>query len=136
MRRLIHTILIAGAFLVLGCTANAQRRPDSRDDPYRAYGRGPLDRVRADLNRAARDMNYLSEGEIRRFNRVRDRIAEFQGNWERGRFDREALDEVINGLNGVIDRSHLRPRDRDVLTDDLARLRQLREEHGRGFRYR
>jgi len=138
MSRLIHRLVVGGALLVIGGAANAQPpgRYDPRDNPYHTYGREPLDRVRGDLNRAARNLNYLSEGEMRRFDRVRERIAEFQRKWERGRFDREDLDEVIAGLNGLIERNRLRPRDREILMDDVERLRHLRERYDREFRHR
>ncbi|HYL77940.1 MAG TPA: hypothetical protein VEU96_27250 [Bryobacteraceae bacterium] len=136
MRSLLHKSLAAATFLLLACSANAQYRDRYRDDPYRTYGRGPLDRVRADLNRAASNMNYLSEAEMRRFNRVQARIAEFQAHWERGVFDRSDLDDIIVSLRGVVDRNRLRPRDRDTLMNDIGRLRALREGYDRGFRYR
>ena len=136
MRSLLHKSLAAAIFLLLAFGANAQYRDRYRDDPYRTYGRGPLDRVRADLERAARHMNYLSEGEMRRFNRVQARIAEFQAHWERGTFDRADLDDIISNLRGVVERNRLRPGDRNILMDDVARLRALRDRNERGFRYR
>jgi hypothetical protein len=71
---------------------------------------------------------------MRRFRIVRDRIFEFQRNWERGRFDREALNETIRGLDNIIDRYRLHPRDRDLLADDVSRLRDMRERYDRGYR--
>jgi len=139
MRRLISKLFVTGALLAMGSSVQAQPPPSHygrSDNPYHAYGREPLDRVRADLGRAARNMSYLSEGEMRRFDRVRERIAEFQRKWEHGRFDREDMDGIIAGLNSVIERNRLRPRDRDLLMDDLARLRQLREHNVRGYSYR
>ena len=134
MQKLSHILFAAAALLWIAPGVNAQYR--DRDDRYRTFGREPLDRVRADLNRAERDLNYLSQDELRRFRIVRDRIFEFQRNWERGRFDREALNETIRGLQNIIDRYRLRPRDRDLLADDLSRLRDMRERYDRGGGYR
>jgi hypothetical protein len=134
MQKSSRILFAAAALLVIVPGVNAQY--GDRDDRYRTYGREPLDRVRADLNRAERDLNYLSQDEMRRFRIVRDRIFEFQRNWERGRFDREALNETIRGLDSIIDRYRLRPRDRDLLADDVSRLRDMRERYDRGGGYR
>ena len=99
------------------------------------YQREPLDRVRADLDRAARDLYYLSGSEMRRFNKVREEIAEFQQKWERGRYDRHEMDDVIGSLQRVVDRNRLEPRDRDMLLNDLGRLRDLRARYSDQSRY-
>jgi hypothetical protein len=133
MQKLSQFLCGAAALLMIAGVANAQppRDRDDRDDRYRSYGRESLDRVRADLDRAGRDMNYLSEDERRRFSRVRDRISEFQRDWERGRFDREALNETIRGLESIIERSRLHARDRDTLARDVSQLREMRERYER-----
>lgn len=118
------------AVVRLTCTLGGIRQPD-QGDQYRGFGRGILDRVRTDLDRVAGDVSSFSEDEMRRFNRVRDRIAEFQSAWEGGRFDREMLSEVIGGLNAIIERSRLRARERDDLAEDLGRLKELRERQDR-----
>ena len=134
MQKLSHIIFAAAALLLIAPGVNAQYR--DRDDRYRTYGREPLDRVRADLNRAERDLTYLSQDELRRFRIVRERIFEFQRNWERGRYDREALNGTIRGLENIIERYRLRPRDKDLLVDDVSRLREMRDRHERGGGYR
>lgn len=85
----------------------------------------PLDYVRADLERAASDMRYLSHSEIKRIRKVREEIGEFQRKWERGRYDRGELNDVIRSLEKVVDRNRLQPRDRDRLLGDIARLREF-----------
>jgi tetratricopeptide (TPR) repeat protein len=114
----------------LTCALGGTRQSD-QGNQYRGFGRGILDRVRADLDRVVQDADSFAGDELRRFNRVRDRIGEFQSAWEGGRFDREILSEVIGGLNAIIERSRLRARDRDSLAEDLDRLKQLRERHDR-----
>jgi hypothetical protein len=127
--------LAAALLMLLGVNATAQRYGD--DYYYRHWGREPLDRVRGDLNRAERNLSYLSEDEMRRFRHIREAINDFQRNWERGRYDGPALDETIGGLHALVDRSKLHQRDRDVLADDLHRLRDLRDrwEHRDRDRY-
>ena len=125
MRQISINTILAGLIL-FGFGANAQPRYDYR------WGRKPLERVRADLDRAARDMGYLSGGDFRRFDRARQEIREFQEKWNRGRFDRHELDDVIGSLQGVVRSNRIRPRDRDILMNDLERLREIRSRSG-GF---
>ena len=124
----VHTRVGDPAIVNLTCAPGGTRRrgPDNQD---RGFGRGILGRVRADLDRMARDVNSFSEDEMRRFNRVRTRIATLATAWEDGRLDRDVLDDVIDGLNGIMERSRLRARDRDDLAEDLSRLKELRERH-------
>lgn len=123
MTRRVAVLLMAGA------TAYAQR-----DERYRSWGREPLDRVRADLDRTERDIRYLGNEEMDRFNRMRGQVSEFQHKWEQGRFDKDMLDHIIEGLNHTVEHSRIRPRDRDVLADDVRRLRELREHWDREHR--
>ena len=42
-----------------------------------------------------------------------------------GRYDRRQLDDVVKALSQVVADNRLMPRDRDVLNDDLKRLRDF-----------
>jgi|ERR1017187_1695658 peptidyl-prolyl cis-trans isomerase A (cyclophilin A) len=122
----VQTQVGDAAIVNLTCVLGGFRPPD-RGSLDRRPGRGIVDRVRADLDRVARGGDSFSEDEMRRFNRVRDRIAEFQSAREAGRFDREVLNEVIVGLNAIIERTRLRARDQDCVAEDLRRLQELRD---------
>ena len=129
MNPLIKKAAAVSMFCLMAATMQAQS--GRYDRPYDGrYRREPLDEVRADLDRAARDMNYLSRPEMNRFNKVRHEIGEFQRKWERGKLDRRDLDDVIRSLDQVVNRNRLHPRDRDLLLNDIARLRGFRD-HGR-----
>jgi hypothetical protein len=121
--------LLGSGLLLIGLTANAQVYGDYRG------AREPLDRVRADLDRAAENIGYLSRGEFARFNHAREEIAEFQDKWNRGFFDRHELDDVIGSLQHVVSGNRLRYEDRDILFYDLQRLREIRARGG-AFGYR
>lgn len=110
-------MLLASAFVL----------PAQPRDHYRDWGREAMDQVRADLDRANRDMRYLSPEDARRFQHVRETLNDFGRDWERGRFDREALNATIRELRGVIERTRLQPRDRDFLVEDAARLDRIRD---------
>jgi hypothetical protein len=135
MRTLWMKSTVAAVLCLFVTSAQAQyRRDDRRYDGYRddrsRAGREPLDRVRADLERAMRDSRYLSRDDMKRMDKVRQEINQFQNKWERGRFDRHELDDVINSLQKVIDRNRLDPRDRNMLLNDSAQLREFRSRGG------
>ena len=121
--------VVAASFFLTAFNAEAQPGYGSRYDSR--YRREPLDEVRADLERAARDMNSLSRHEMSRINKVHREITDFQRKWERGRLDRSELNDVIRSLEQVVSRNRLHPRDRDMLGNDILRLRSFRD---RGFR--
>jgi hypothetical protein len=112
------------AVLLMTAGVSAFAQPDPR---YRSWGREALDRVRADTDRAERDLHYLPADEYDRFNKTRGEIREFQHRWEEGRYDKGALDHIIENLNHVVQHGRIHARDRDILADDVRRLRELRE---------
>jgi hypothetical protein len=128
MRPFLKNATLAAGLLLLGFGANAQPRYDY------GWGREPLDRVRADLDRAARDVRYLSGGDFRRFEHARQEIREFQEKWNRGKFDHHELDDVIGSLQSVVRSNRIRPRDREILMNDLERLREIRSRSGGFYR--
>jgi hypothetical protein len=127
MSKFLPAMALAIAFWFAGTSLYAQ----PGDGRYREYGHVALVRVQADLNRAEADLHYLSGEEMRRFGIVRQRIHEFDRKWEHGRYDGEDLNEAIGSLGRLVERARLHPRDRDLLADDLHRLRELRERHER-----
>ncbi len=108
--------------------------PGSRDgyrggDPSFAL----FDQVQADLNRAA-TFGYLRGGQRRQLANASRDLAEFEGRWSRGRFDKHELDEAIGRIQHVIDHSGLNYRDRAALQDDANRMRQFRAYESGGYR--
>ncbi len=114
------------ALLLFTVAANAQyprgNRYYDRDD-YRDRG-GILYQVRGDLDRAE-SHSYANGGDRKRFNKVREELNDFQrtGN-------PHELNEAIGRLQNVVNDNRLAPRDRDVLADDLYRLRDFRARNG------
>lgn len=64
-----------------------------------------------------------------RLNRTVDQLSQLQEDLGNRVYDERDLDDVIGVLSRVVDDNHMRPRDRDMLTDDLSRLRDFREHH-------
>lgn len=145
MRRLLEKALLGCGLLIGIVSANAQvygRGSYENGRVYGEFGRYPgdrydrggsiFDRVRADLDRAE-SKYYASGGDRRRFNKVREELSEFQGKWANGRYDRHELDDVIGSLQRVVNDNRLDYRDRDVLQDDLYRLRDFRARNNNNY---
>ena len=97
-----------------------------RDEFYRGgEWQGQLfARIRRDLDYASRD---AFRGDDRyRLDRTYRELDELQRDYASGRWDREELDDVIRALDRVVDDNRLPPRSRDILRNDLERLRDLR----------
>ena len=124
-------LLAIGGLLLLGGTARAQYRDRYTEDQYNRYGRSTMNRVRSDLDRLAPRIAYLPDFELRRFDAARERLATFERKWERGRFDGEDVNQAIQELREIVDRDRLRPHDRDIMQDCMARLREMRERFER-----
>ena len=44
-------------------------------------------------------------------------------------YDERDLDDVIAVMSRVVSDNRMAPRDRDILSDDLSRMREYREHH-------
>ncbi len=129
MHRLLNASAAVALLMICAVPANSQppRYSDRgpRDDRYHEYGRAALDRVRADLDNASRNLHYIAPEDLRRFHSVREGLANFQRAWERGRYNGADLDRGIRSLQSLVERGRLRPRDRDMLAGDVSQLRDL-----------
>lgn len=84
--------------------------------------------IREDLDHI--DSNTFSFGGDRaRVARARFELDELQQKLSQGIYDERELDEATQALQGVVDSNRLGPQDRDVLADDLARMRDFRMRH-------
>lgn len=134
------TLLTTGLF-VLGLTAGlAQDRDHDRDhdsDYYQQRGdfyqgqhwRGHFfERVREDLDRV-KSTTFPVSGDEFRIVRTEHELNELQSKMSNGQYDQHELDEVISAMQRVVDSNKLSPRDRDMLSDDMSRMRDYREHH-------
>jgi len=85
-------------------------------------------RVRDDLNEVQSTTFPASSDELR-IVRTKEELGELQENMASGRYDERALGDVIAGVQRVIDSNRLSGRDRDMLSDDVSRMRDYREHH-------
>ncbi len=98
---------------------------------YGRYGNSGsiVDRVLSDLDRAA--ANSSTDGHERgHFATAQRSLLDFQSRWAQGQFDTGRLDRAVNSLKDLVNSNQVDPRDRSVLSSDLAALRQFRASRG------
>ncbi len=84
--------------------------------------------IREDLDHV--DANTFPFGrDAARLERTKFELDELQQKLAQGIYDERELDETMGALQMVVSSNRLGPRDRDVLADDLARMRQFRMRH-------
>ena len=89
-------------------------------------------RVQNDLRRAERFTRPNGKEKERYFN-AQHHLSQFDRELERGRFDKDKLDQAIDDVKNVVENNTLSPRDRDVLAGDLRDLRELRRTRGASY---
>jgi hypothetical protein len=124
--------------MLFGLTASMQAQRPRDDDSYHRdrddYFRGDqwrarmFDRVRDDLNHVQTTW-FTGGGDQYRLDRAKQELNELQTAMAEHRFNERALDDVVNAMQRVVSDNRLSDRDRSILNDDLARLRQFRERH-------
>ena len=135
-RSLFNSMACAG--LLLFSLAAGQAAAQYRDDDAWHHTREGFfagdnwrmhlfDRVQADLDHV-QTTAFAGGGEYR-IVRTKQQVVELQGTMVAGNYDQPELDEVIAGLERVIADNRLTARDRDMLTDDLNRVRDYRVHH-------
>jgi hypothetical protein len=87
-----------------------------------------FDRVRDDLNHLQTTW-FSGGGDQYRIGRAKQELNELQTAMAEHRYNERALDDVISAMQRVVSDNRLSERDREILNDDLGRLRQFREHH-------
>jgi uncharacterized coiled-coil DUF342 family protein len=122
MKRNITAGLILAAFVTL--SGYAQDWYHDRDARYQGdQWRSQLfTQVRTDLDHiwSARG---ASEKENVRLDKTKEELTELQAKLDQGRFDNGTLNDVIDSIRKSANDQRLAPRDRAVLSDDVARLK-------------
>ncbi len=144
MRHLLIKSVMTSGMLLLGMTAYSQDRDRDRDrdrneDRYHQEDRGAqwwqgrmFERVRADIEHV-QSGTFPFSGDEYRLTKVKQELNELQAKMAEHRYDQPELDDVISALQRVVSDNHLQGRDREMLSDDLSRLRAFRERHD-GYR--
>jgi hypothetical protein len=140
MNHILRNGMAVAAFGIFMGAAGAQDR-DRRDRDYDWYHQDRDDRYRDDRWRTRvfwqvrEDLEHVQAGTFPigrdqyRLQRTKQELNELQDKLSRGVYDERELDEVIGALQRVVADNRLSPRDRDILNDDLRKLREYRERH-------
>ena len=138
MKHLLLRTIAGTGLMLLGLTASMQAQRPRDDDAYHRdrddYYRGNqwrarfFERIRDDLNHVQSVTFPLSTDEYR-IARTKQELNELQNQLADHRYNEQELDEVISAMQRVVSDNRLSNRDRDILNDDLDRLRQFRERH-------
>jgi hypothetical protein len=130
----LASALIA-ASLLFGTPVYSQDRDDEyhREHRDQNYWAGHLfERIRADVDHI-QSMTPFFSGEQFRLARTKQELGDLQTNAASGRFDDKDVDDVMNALQRVLAENRLSEHDRDMISDDMAKLREYREHHDRYF---
>lgn len=131
MRNIFLRSSAVAAFLVLAGVALAQT-PDwysHREERYRGeQWRGHMfAEIREDLNHV--QATAFGGRDEFRLVRTKQELDQLQSDLAAHRYEEPKLDQVIGTLQRVVADNRMSPRDRDMLNDDLQRLRDYREHH-------
>lgn len=117
----------------LGAFAQDTADPDAYHTDRDAYFQGKwharmFERVRDDVKHVQM-VTWPGGGDKFRLAKTADQLSELQGKFVAHDYDQKELDDVIGTLQRVVAYNKLRPRDHDMLNDDLMRLRNFRDHH-------
>ena len=113
----------------LALSAIAQDWYHEREGRFRGeeWRRHLFTHVRADLEHvwAAR----AADRERKRLDTTEQELTKMQADLDQGRWDNGILSDVIDSIRKSSNDERLAPRDRDVLADDVRRLKEFQDQH-------
>jgi len=133
---LLRTIVGAGGFLLCLAPMNAAPQYPDRDPWHndresfyheQSWHMHLFNRVRQDLDHV--QTVAFSGGDEYRIVRTKRELDELQSKLAAGEYDESSLDDAISALGRVVTDNRLSARDRDMLNDDLNRMRDYRAHH-------
>ena len=80
------------------------------------------------------DLDHVSSGraadkERARLQKTEEELTKMQADLDHGRWDNGVLNDVIDSIGKSANDERLAQRDRDVLADDLRRLKEFQDQH-------
>ena len=136
MNRVLAKAVIGSSIFLFSAGLFAQGYGYERDARgyrnQRAYGGSPVEHALYDLNQVG-SYGYRDRGDMRRINKAREELSEFQNKWARGRFDKGELDDAIGAIQHVVNSNRISGREASMLQDDLYRLREFRAQSRYGY---
>jgi hypothetical protein len=123
----IGAIIAAFALSAAGQDWYKEREERFRGEQWRAH---LFMHVRADLEHVW--SGRAADRERERLQKTEQELTKMQADLDQGRWDNGILNDVIDSIRKSSDDQRLAPRDRDVLADDLRRLKEFQDQHNRG----
>ena len=127
----MNRIFTAGVILAaLAFSAAAQDWHHDREERFRGEEWRPhiFMHVRTDLDHVWSAFQ-ASDKERRRLDRTKEELTQMQADLDQGRWDNGILNDVIDSIRKSSNDDRLPPRDRDVLANDLVRLKDYQDHH-------
>jgi hypothetical protein len=95
-----------------------------RGEQWRAH---IFEHVRTDLEHVW--SGKASDRELTRIQKTEEELTKMQADLNQGRWDNGVLNDVIDSIRKSSNDERLAPRDRDVLADDVNRLKEFQDQH-------
>ena len=127
MKRIVLSGLTTAA---LALSAVGQDWYHQREERFQVEARRAhiFDNVRTDLEHVWSGFR-ASDRERARLDRTKEELYKMQVDLDQGRFDNGLLNDVIDSLRKSSNDDRLASRDREVLADDLIRLKDYQRNH-------
>ena len=119
-------MIAAFAFSVAAQDWYHQREERFRGEQWRAH---LFQHVRTDVDHVW--AGHAADRERERLQRTEEELTKMQADLDHGRWDNGMLNDVIDSIGKSSNDERLPRRDRDVLADDVRRLREFQAQHNR-----
>lgn len=129
MRQLfrVSVILAALAISIVAQDWYQQREERFRGEQWRPH---LFMNVKTDLDHVW--SGQAADRERARLQKTEEELTKMQADLDQGRWDNGILNDVIDSVQKSAGDQRLAPRDRDVLADDVRRLKEFQDQHNRG----
>lgn len=138
MKRILSASLAGASVLLLSLTAAAQDEDNLFHHERDAYFHGEhwhahlFQRVKQDVEHV-RASAWPRGGDHYRLDRTIAELDELQSKFAHHVYDDSELQRVIDTLGRVASYNRMPPREREIIQDDVDRLREYREHHADWF---
>ena len=128
MSRLVKICVVMASLAMILAAQDWYR---DREGRFRGEGWRPhiFREVRTDLDHVW--SGRTADKERERLQRTEEELTKMQADLDQGRWDNGLLNDVIDSIGKSSNDERLAPRDRDVLADDVKRLKEFQDQHNR-----